>query len=64
VTAGPATTAIYLAVIAATLARLAAGLAPGHAPVLHQLSGAAWIAAFGGFALVYGPLLLRCKAER
>jgi len=60
-TAGAATTAIYAAVIVATLARLAAGLAPPHAMALHQLSGATWIAAFGGFAVLYGPALMRPK---
>jgi uncharacterized protein involved in response to NO len=27
--------------------------------VLHSLSGASWIAAFAGFAGIYGPMLLR-----
>jgi uncharacterized protein involved in response to NO len=57
--AGLGTTAIYLLVILAAAARLLAGLLPGMAPALWSLSALAWIAAFGGFALVYGGLLLR-----
>jgi uncharacterized protein involved in response to NO len=61
--AGAGTTAIYLALLAALLARLAAGLWPGEAGVLHAVAGLAWIGAFGGFAALYGPLLLRPKTE-
>jgi uncharacterized protein involved in response to NO len=60
-TAGAGTTAIYLALLAAVATRLAAGLWPGEASVLHAISGLAWIGAFGGFAALYGPLLLRPK---
>jgi uncharacterized protein involved in response to NO len=60
-TAGAGTTAIYLALLAAVAARRAAGLWPGEAGVLHAISGLAWIGAFGGFAALYGPLLLRPK---
>lgn len=57
--AGPGTVAIYLSLVAAVLARVAAGIWPGEASLLHTLSGSAWIAAFSGFAVLYGPLLLR-----
>jgi len=57
-TAGPGTSAIYLALLAAVAARLAAGVWPSAAASLHALSGVAWIGAFAGFALLYGPLLL------
>lgn len=63
-TAGPGTVAIYLALGVSVLARVAAGLWPGQAPLLHGLSGLAWIGAFGGFALVYGALLLRRPAKK
>jgi uncharacterized protein involved in response to NO len=53
------TVAIYLALILAVLARAAAGVWPMQAPLLHVIAGLAWIAAFGGFALIYGRLLLR-----
>jgi len=62
--AGPGTTSLYVALMIAVLARLAAGIWPGQAELLHALSGFAWIAAFGGFALLYGPLLLRPKPGR
>lgn len=63
-TAGAGTVAIYVALIAAVLARVAAGLWPGLAGPLHTLAGLGWIAAFGGFAIVYGGCLLRLPAAR
>ncbi len=53
--AGPATVAIYAALFGAVIARAGAGSVPG----LTELSGLLWLAAFGGFVLVYGPLLWR-----
>ncbi|WP_301751398.1 NnrS family protein [uncultured Erythrobacter sp.] len=58
-TAGPGTTAIYIAVIAAVAARLSAGVWSDSSALLHSLSGAGWILAFAGFATLYGPMLLR-----
>jgi uncharacterized protein involved in response to NO len=58
-TAGRGTTALFLLVILATAARLLAGFLPGMAPALWSLSALAWIAAFGGFALLYGGPLTR-----
>ncbi len=55
--AGAGTAAVYLLAIAAVLARAAYGWLPGTA-LLH-LSGAAWIAAFGLFAVLYWPVLTR-----
>lgn len=63
VTAGPGTVAVYLALIAAVLARLAAGIWPAGATLLHALSGTVWIIAFAGFAAIYRPFLLRRKPE-
>lgn len=60
--AGPRTTGLYLLLIAAVLARLAAGLAPGVASSLHMVSGACWCLCFVGFAVAYGRLLLRPRA--
>ncbi|EKE45064.1 NnrS [Oceaniovalibus guishaninsula JLT2003] len=59
--AGPGTVAIYGALIVAVIARVAA---PGFLEFqvsLHIVAGLAWIASFGGFALLYGPLLLLPK---
>lgn len=63
-TAGPGTVAIYVALVLSVLARVAAGLLPDLAAPLQALAGLAWIAAFGGFAVVYGRLLLRPPASR
>jgi uncharacterized protein involved in response to NO len=66
-TASGATQAIYLAVIVAAVARICAVLHPAASEVLLHIAGFAWIAAFFGFALAYGPLLLgsrRRAAER
>lgn len=62
--AGPGTVGIYTALVVAVLARLAAGLWPAEASVLHMVAGTAWILAFAGFALVYGRLLLRLPATK
>lgn len=50
--AGPATAALYIAMIVATLARVAAGFWPDLAATLHAASGIFWIAAFAGFVLI------------
>lgn len=60
--AGPGVTALYLLLIISVLARFAAGLAPGAMGLLH-LAGGAWIAAFGGFALLYWPILTGPRAD-
>jgi uncharacterized protein involved in response to NO len=60
--ASPATQAIYLAVVIAALARVCAALEPSHADILLPIAGAAWTAAFIGFAAIYGPLL--CTARK
>ncbi len=54
-----ATLAIYLSVLVAVLMRVAAGAFPGATGMIWTLSGALWCAAFGGFALRYGPMLMR-----
>jgi uncharacterized protein involved in response to NO len=51
------TVAIYVALFVAALARIGAALAPGAAEPLLWGAALAWIAAFGGFAAVYGPYL-------
>ncbi len=54
-TAGPGTQAIYLLALLSTVLRMIAGFE--GAMMLMEIAGFAWIAAFGGFALLYGPLL-------
>lgn len=58
-TAGPGTAALYICLLGATVTRLAAGVMPTQAMTWYAVSAALWIGAFGGFALLYGPALLR-----
>lgn len=56
-------TALYIALILAVVARFAAGGFPGQIWMLH-LAAYAWIAAFGGFAILYWPILARQRPSR
>ena len=58
-TASAATQAIYAAIVVAALARICAALEPEWMTVLLTIAGTAWVAAFAGFALAYGPSLCR-----
>ncbi|MFX0545369.1 NnrS family protein [Roseovarius sp. S1116L3] len=60
--AGKGTVMIYVALLASVAARLAVGALP-DLPGLTTLSGALWLMAFGGFAVVYGPCLLSHKKK-
>ncbi|SEQ48519.1 NnrS family protein [Thalassovita taeanensis] len=60
-TAGGATTGVYLALFGAVFARVAAGIWSVSAFELYSISAALWCLAFIGFALVYGPLLMTPK---
>ena len=62
--AGPATVLIYLALLGAVLARLAAAFWIGSAMPLYTLSGVLWIGAFAGFATGYGPSLMRARPTK
>jgi len=53
------TVAVYWVLAVAVAARVAAGASPGLAGPFHAVSGVAWMVAFGGFCILYGPLLLR-----
>jgi uncharacterized protein involved in response to NO len=55
--AGIGTQAIYLLALCSASTRIIAAF-DGSVPLM-AASGAAWVAAFGGFILLYGPLLLR-----
>ena len=54
------TLGVYVCLFGAVVARLLVGISP----VMSQLSGILWLAAFGGFMITYRPLLLRPKPER
>jgi uncharacterized protein involved in response to NO len=57
--AGPGTQTIYAAVVIAACARVAGALMPGWTWALLYVAALAWIVAFGGFAVLYGPMLFR-----
>ena len=60
--ASPATIGIYIALGVAAAARIVAAQSPAWSlPLLHLAAGA-WIIAFAGFAIVYGPLLARPRS--
>jgi uncharacterized protein involved in response to NO len=63
-TAGAGTVAIYLALILSVFARVAGGVWPEFSGSLHMMAGLFWIAAFAGFAIVYGAHLLRLPAAK
>jgi len=52
------TQGIYVAIVIAALARIVAAIVPGW-NVLLDLAALAWVIAFFGFAVFYGPLLMR-----
>ncbi|WP_170149762.1 NnrS family protein [Rhodoplanes roseus] len=64
--AGSGSAAIYLALAVAAVARAGSILAPQWTLPLLPLAGVAWIAAYAGFLVLYGPMLLRpaVAAER
>lgn len=62
--AGPGTLAIYLALIGSVLARLGAGIWLEYAMTLYTLAAMLWIGTFLGFAVIYGPCLMRPKPAR
>ncbi|MBR0719791.1 NnrS family protein [Bradyrhizobium liaoningense] len=57
-TASVATHVIYGAIIIAALTRVCAAVAPWHGDALLHIAAFAWVVAYLGFALAFGPLLL------
>ena len=57
----PTTVAIYGAMLAAALARIAAPLLPAFYYQTLLTAGVAWFSAFAIFVLIYGPMLMRAK---
>lgn len=53
------TTTLYVALVIAVIARVAAGLWPAGAPLGLDVAAVAWIGAFAGFAILYGPMLVQ-----
>src|SRR5665213_1993135 len=63
-TAPPSTAAIYVLIVLAVVARIAAALWPAAAGVVLDIAAGAWIAAFALFAVIYGPMLLRASITK
>jgi uncharacterized protein involved in response to NO len=61
-TATAPTQLIYAAALVAALARIVSAFGLTREPLLH-LSAAAWVMAFAGFVVVYGPLLARSRPK-
>lgn len=57
-TATRPTQLIYVAALVAALARIVSAFGLAEEPLLH-LSATAWVLAFAGFIVIYGPLLIR-----
>lgn len=62
--AGRGTTAIYGFLIGSVLARLAAAVWIGSAMTFYVVAAALWFGGFFGFAVIYGPLLMKPKLAR
>jgi uncharacterized protein involved in response to NO len=63
-TANRATVAIFILINAAAITRVVASWRPGEMVIFLALSAACWIAAFGLFEIVYGPILLTRQPTR
>lgn len=63
-TAPRSTVVLYAAILIAAGARTCAGLRPESTFLLLPIAGLAWIAAFGGFALLYRGMLMSPRADR
>jgi uncharacterized protein involved in response to NO len=61
--AGAGTQALFAAVIVAAFARVAGALVPAWTLAWLHLAAFTWIAAFAGFALMYGPVLFRVRGR-
>jgi uncharacterized protein involved in response to NO len=63
-TADAGTVAIYILINAGALARIAVPFLAFDRMVLLTVSGALWAAAFILFAVIYGPIVVRPRADR
>jgi uncharacterized protein involved in response to NO len=62
-TASFATQAIYLAIVVAAIARICAVLHPQQSEILLHVAAFAWVFAFLGYAVTFGPLLLGLRGR-
>ena len=63
-TASVTTQAIYAAIIVAALSRICADIEPVYSEPLLHVAAFAWAAAFFGFAISFGPLLVRSDPNK
>ena len=63
-TASVTTQAIYAAIIVAALSRICADIEPVYSEALLHVAAFAWAAAFIGFAISFGPLLVRSDPNK
>lgn len=63
-TAGAGTVMIYVTLTVSVLSRVVAGMWPEFSGPMHLMAGLFWITAFGGFAVIYGALLLRLPTAK
>jgi uncharacterized protein involved in response to NO len=61
--ADPGTTTVYVLVTTSAVARIAASVTVEGYDLLIWIAGAAWIAAFGSFLVLYGPMLFRPRID-
>jgi len=61
-TASVGTRAIFAAIVIAAILRVAAAMAPSAAILLH-ISAALWVAAFAGYAVLFGGMLMRPRRQ-
>lgn len=59
IVANAGTVVVYISIVAATTLRTLALWLPESSQALFALSGVFWLLAFGGFAVLYGPKLLK-----
>jgi len=55
------TQCIYACALVAAIARICAALEPGWSGLLLHVAAFAWLAAFAGFAVFYGPILAQAR---
>ena len=61
--APPATQLLYAALIISTVLRIAAALLPSSSQPLLWAAAIAWVAAFWGFCILYGPMIMRPRLK-
>jgi uncharacterized protein involved in response to NO len=61
--APPSTQLLYAALIISAVLRVAAALLPAFSQPLLWAAAIAWVAAFWGFCILYGPMIMRPRLK-